>query len=170
MWYIFIYSVFLVFFIFLTTQKLYTQFNNMVIMHALVFWNIQRYPIKENCWVLLSCLHSHCSRLNWIFNLVSTCEQIILTAVWFLSLSFDTSGPTDHQPAGLSREEDDLNPHPNPNTLCPSAKLCTPTTPRTQTSSASMLRTLSTSSKRVSSIYKLIISHLPWCRQPGGEH
>lgn len=56
--------------------------------------------------------------------------------------------PTDLQPPGLRREEDAPNLHPNPNPRCPSAKLCTLTTLRTQMSSASMLTTLSTSSER----------------------
>lgn len=67
----------------------------------------------------------------------------------FVSLDV-TSGPTDRQPAGLRREEDDPSLHPNPSPRCPSAELCTPTMLRTQTSSASTLTTSSTSSKRVS--------------------
>lgn len=58
---------------------------------------------------------------------------------------------TDHRSVGLRPVEDDPNLHPNPNPRYRSAKLCTPTTPRTPMSSASMPTMSSTSSKKVNS-------------------
>lgn len=105
------------------------------------------------------CKHLTFFRLNftataaqWTESFLS-CSALLqmLTAVWFPScFPFNVSEPTDHQPAGLRREEDDPNLRLNPNPRCHSAKLCTPTMLRTQTSSASTLTTSSTSSKRVS--------------------
>lgn len=66
--------------------------------------------------------------------------------------------PTDLQSADLHLEEDDPSPHQNPNPTCLSAKLCTPTTLRTQTSSALTPTTSSTSSKRVSVTKNLVTS------------
>lgn len=77
-------------------------------------------------------------------------SRALLQMLTLVCFSFNVSEPTDHQPAGLHQEEDDPNLHPNLNPKCPSAKLCMPTTLRTQTSSASTLMTLLTSSKRVS--------------------
>lgn len=57
---------------------------------------------------------------------------------------------TGHRSAGPLPVEDGPNPHPNPNPRSRSVKLCTPTTLRTPTSSASTPTTSSTSSKRVS--------------------
>ena len=98
----------------------------------------------------LSFLHSHCSTVNSIFHFSPACTRLVLTVLWFLSLSRDPSEPTDPRPADLRREEDDPNRPPNPSLRCRSAKLCTPTTLRTRTSSASTLTMWSTSSERVS--------------------
>lgn len=57
---------------------------------------------------------------------------------------------TGPRSVGLRLVEDDPNPRPNPNPRCRSVKLCTPTTHRTPTSSASMPTMSSTSSRRVS--------------------
>lgn len=115
-------------------------YNKMAMMHAERFWIHSitlSIPLRK-----LSQLLQHPPVRQTVLQM--------LTVVCSPCLSLNTSEPTDHQPAGLHREEDDPNLHPSPNPRCPSAKLCTRTTLRTQTSSASMLMTLLILSKRVS--------------------